>query len=239
MEVITCNKCNVNKNSSEFHKKSKQCRLCVNAKNRERRLQNPELAKQKNREKYLKSRDTELERKRAEYAENKDKYHVKNQTYHEANKEKILQRKKEYYQVNKEKILDKFNDQYKNDDEFRLKHCIRRRTREFIDKKIKYQDMIGCTHDHLVKWFEYNFLVDPDMNMSWDNFGEWQIDHVYPLSLVLQLPEDERWKYLRWENLRPVSRTYNATKYNKLIQSDIDLIKDRVIEFKMFYEDEQ
>ena len=111
-----CSKCNTEKSADRFGEKSRTCKDCINTQRRER---------------YYKGRDNELAQKREKYAQNLDHYKVKNKTYHKANKEKVLLRKKLYYQQNKNKILERFNDQYKNDKDFRLKHCIRRRTREF------------------------------------------------------------------------------------------------------------
>src|ERR1700753_1013422 len=165
MEILKiCSKCNTEKSADRFGEKSRTCKDCINTQRRER---------------YYKGRDNELAQKREKYAQNLDHYKVKNKTYHKANKEKVLLRKKLYYQQNKNKILERFNDQYKNDKDFRLKHCIRRRTREFLNDgtKLKYREMIGCDHEILVKWFEYNFEQDIHMNMNWENYNIWAIDH--------------------------------------------------------------
>ena len=91
--------------------------------------------------------------------------------------------------------------------------------------------MIGCDHEILVKWFEYNFEQDIHMNMNWENYNIWAIDHVYPLSHAMKLPEEDRKKYFKWNNLRPVLTQYNAEKHDKIIQEDIDLIRTRAGEF--------
>lgn len=212
-----CSACKVEKELDQFGKKRNVYRGCV---------------KIQNREWYLKKRDKVLLQKKQKYQENTEVYKERNKKYHENNKEAILQRKKKYYEENKDAIIKKFRDAYTENMDFRIKHCVRRRTRDFIDGSEKYEDMIGCSHDYLMKWFEYNFELDIDMNMSWENFGEWQIDHVYPLCQVMKLPEDERDKYFTWENLRPVKGSYNASKNGKLVNDDIELIKKRADEFR-------
>lgn len=218
MEITkNCSTCQLAKNLVDFPPKRTVCKECVRIKDRQR---------------YQIRRETILAQKKQQYVQNVQAFKEKNKKYHEENKDKILARKKIYYEENKEKIIEDFRNKYNNDDEFRIKHCIRRRTREFFKDKLKYEEMIGCSPDFLRRWFEYNFSLDEEMGMNWGNFGEWQIDHVYPLSLVAKLPVEERAKYYRWENLRPISQNYNATKHNKLCADDIQLIQNRANEFK-------
>ncbi len=59
--------------------------------------------------------------------------------------------------------------------------------------------------------------------MSWDNIGEWQIDHVIPLASAQN--RDELLILCRYTNLRPLSAVENMRKGSR-----VDLkIKDRVI----------
>ncbi len=215
-----CSFCKISKDISEFAKRRGECKPCQLAKGRER-----------DRNRYQGRKEAMLAQKKQHYAENTEVYKERNHNYHAEHKGDILERKKVYYQLNKEQIIANYRIRYNTDDNFKLMCCIRRRTREFMKGIEKYIDIIGCSPEYLNKWFTYNFGLDSEMNMNMTNFGEWQIDHVYPLSLAMKLPENDREQYFRWTNLRPVSRNYNAVKHNKLIQNDLDLIEERIADF--------
>jgi hypothetical protein len=59
-----------------------------------------------------------------------------------------------------------------------------------------------------------------DKNMSWANYGiYWHIDHIYPQSLLPYTSmSDDNFK-ICWalDNLRPLEKTENLKKSNKLI----------------------
>ncbi len=51
--------------------------------------------------------------------------------------------------------------------------------------------------------------------MNWDNYGEWHIDHIIPISKAKTLEDG---KFLsRLENLQPLWALENQVKYNKII----------------------
>jgi hypothetical protein len=96
---------------------------------------------------------------------------------------------------------------------------------------LKYEQMIGCSYEVLVKWFEYNFQLDSHSGMNWENQGTfWQIDHVYPLSKVENIAEDTF--YCSWKNLRPIPGSDNAHKSAKIDQDMIQEQDDRVEDFE-------
>jgi len=227
---LKCKKCKLNKQIDDFHDARRDCvgicKGCI-------KLLDKEI--------YLKRRDKMIIEKKKDYCDNKQKYAEKNKKYYDANRTAILEYKAGYYVANREQIIAKFRDQYNNDLEFRLKHVIRRRTREFLSRnsrlnekdELRYEEMIGCDHDHLVKWFEYNFWVDSHAGINWENYGTlWQIDHVYPLSKVECLASDTF--YCSWKNLRPMVSSENASKHDHIDQELIDEQADRVDDFEYF-----
>ena len=48
--------------------------------------------------------------------------------------------------------------------------------------------------------------------MSWDNYGQWEIDHIKPLSLATT--EDEVIKLCHYKNLQPLWKIDNLNKSN-------------------------
>lgn len=69
---------------------------------------------------------------------------------------------------------------------------------------------LGCTIEHF-KFHIESLFID---GMSWENYGDWQIDHAIPL-----LYSDPTWgkiiKRLNWENTQPMWKDDNFKKGNR------------------------
>ncbi len=103
------------------------------------------------------------------------------------------------------------------------------RMRNAIKKAIKehkagrrWEDLVGYTLQELVKHLERKFKP----GMSWENFGQWHIDHIIPKSLFnYKTPEDFDFKRC-WalSNLQPLWEKDNIIKndnYDKPFQPSI------------------
>ena len=66
--------------------------------------------------------------------------------------------------------------------------------------------------------------------MSWENHGQWHIDHITPLNYGNPTIE-EQIKRLHWTNTQPLWRTDNRLKGDKIDGNDILLTKQ---EMKLF-----
>ena len=79
---------------------------------------------------------------------------------------------------------------------------------------------LGCSLDFLKKWFDFNFSSE----MNWSNRGVyWHIDHITPCDSFDLEQQSEIYKCYNWTNLRPLEKTENIRKSNK-IYSDIIVI---------------
>lgn len=74
-------------------------------------------------------------------------------------------------------------------------------------------DIIGLSWEKLKEYLESNFKE----GMSWENYGEWHIDHVIPHSLALDVNEFYSLNY--YINLQPLWSLENCKKGNKLLSS--------------------
>ena len=93
-------------------------------------------------------------------------------------------------------------------------------------RKRKWEVLAGYTLSQLKEHLS-SLFVD---GMSWDNYGEWHIDHIIPKSFFdFKKPEDEGFKKC-WEleNLQPLWAKDNIIKKDK-INTDI---QQRIIQQK-------
>jgi hypothetical protein len=105
----------------------------------------------------------------------------------------------------------------KSDINYRLKRTLRTRiwhALKGLSKTKHTRELIGCSieefRDHIQsKWV---------MGMTWDNYGQWHIDHVTPCSAFdLSLAENQL-KCFHYTNLQPLWAGDNLRKNNRIIQ---------------------
>ena len=77
------------------------------------------------------------------------------------------------------------------------------------------QDLLGYTIEALRDHLERLFLP----GMTWDNYGEWQIDHIRPLRLCqATAPTDRDFKqFWALTNLQPLWKEDNLRKGSKVL----------------------
>lgn len=171
------------------------------------------------------------------YKENRKEYD--NRRYIEKRKE-ILDRKKEYYKENKESILKK-KSIYRSSDEYKKRykkyrynnknrysklqskyrknnpHIVAWRSilystlkRLNTDKSSSTVEELGYSADELKKYIESKFLS----GMTWENHGDWHIDHIKPVTLFdIKTPVKE---VCALSNLQPLWKLDNLSKSNKV-----------------------
>jgi hypothetical protein len=233
----TCTKCEKEKPLSDFSKKkqgkhgvSSICKLCLNQHNRAYREANKE--KEKARQKAY--REANKDKEKAYREANKDKIKAYQKAYREANKDKIREKNKAYYEANKDKI-NKVNKDYfnrnrkrlinirednikkrkKNDSLFKVTYNTRRLIRgcfrnKGYTKKSKTYQILGCTYKEFKEHLERQFTK----GMTWENYGEWHLDHIYPVSLAEN--EEELVKLNHYTNFQPLWAEENLKKSNKI-----------------------
>jgi len=154
------------------------------------------------------------------YQKNKDLLKERSKLYKEKNKEYCLEWQRKYYQENKE-LINKKNKEYrrnrfKTDVMYRLKHNVRSRVNIFSKRKkykkkyssIKY---LGCDFSIYRIYIENRFKE----GMTWDNYGEWHIDHIMPLASAKT--EEELMKLFHYTNTQPLWAEENIKKGAKIL----------------------
>lgn len=224
--IKRCGRCKQQKPTAEFYKDKsqkdglcydcKECRKITNKISQKKRLK----AKWENTKKW---RSLNQEK----FKESKKQSDVK---YYKKNKKHILQQNAVYKINNAEKVArcleisrekwrqanpDYHKKRYHNDINFKLSLNLRTRINSIIKRKIKAGSAIrdlGCSIEDLKQYLEQQF----ESGMTWDNHGEWHIDHIKPLSSFDLTNRDEFLQACHYTNLQPLWAKDNLSKGNKL-----------------------
>lgn len=164
----------------------------------------------------------DVKKKRAEkYAENRDENIRKCREYYAENRKALLEQKKEYYERNREEILEKTKGNYgrtnarirermREDPAYRAASLLRARishaarTMGVMDKR---GVVLRAEREKIKQRIEMNFKP----GMSWENYGEWQIDHTKPVAAFVAQGIDVTMANLLC-NLRPQWKKDNMVK---------------------------
>lgn len=123
-----------------------------------------------------------------------------------------------WYKDNKTKMLEykrKHDRRKRQDPKDRLVLNIRSRTSFIVKSKgmiksKKCREYLGCDPEFLIRHIEMQFID----GMTWDNYGEWEIDHIYPISKAKAI--DDVYRLNHYTNLRPLWKLDNIRKRDKI-----------------------
>lgn len=204
MESKICLKCNESKELTLFPKdKTKNdgvnayCKSCCKIK------RNPEYHKN-----YNKSYDSNY------YLKTKDKKKEYQKSYYLANSNQLKFYNKVYRSIpeNKEKIRISDNKRYKNNINNKLGKLFRLYIRRVLKGEKWCLQYLGYSMDELKIHIES--LWEPWM--GWNNYGEWEIDHIIPIDYYIKQGINDPKFINRLDNLRPLLKSHNRSKGNKL-----------------------
>jgi hypothetical protein len=201
METKKCFKCGIEKNICEFHKHIR-CKFGVRSTCKE----------------CLSSEDEKIKRKEY-YHKNIEKKRAQGRKSSQKRKDKKIEYDKIYREKNKDKKNEYIRNYRKNrrlsDPVFKITESMRSRLIRYfksnnLTKHNKTFNLVGITPENLRHYLESKFLD----GMNWDNYGEWHIDHIIPLSLAKT--EDDLNKLCHFTNLQPLWGVDNIKKSNKI-----------------------
>ena len=92
--------------------------------------------------------------------------------------------------------------------------------RQSVRKSFKRKGYIKNTNTYNILGESWEFVKQHmeslfKEGMTWDNYGEWEIDHVIPLSSVKT--EEEIIKLCHYSNLQPLWKMDNRLKGDKIL----------------------
>lgn len=141
--------------------------------------------------------------------------------YYEENKEKISEKHRKYRNENREKYNETqrkiLKNRRDNDPLYKLRknlsslisHSIKRNG---YTKKSKAFEILGCDFESFRIFIESKFVE----GMNWNNYGEWHLDHIFPVSLALD--EAHMIELNHYTNFQPLWARDNISKSNKIIE---------------------
>jgi hypothetical protein len=207
MESKICKRCGVEKPTSEFYKEGRGyirpcCKSCESERTKAYKTANLE---------QVRTRYREANKKRAEQKREYDKNYVQN------NKEIVALTQKRYWSKpeNRERKARLQRERAQADVHARLVMRYRCRVHHALKHNRKSQptaELIGCSVAELKSHLENQFQP----GMSWDNYGDWHVDHIKPCaSFDLSKPEQQQ-QCFHYSNLQPLWGRDNLLKSDKV-----------------------
>ena len=142
-----------------------------------------------------------------EYCNSLNNYRIyikKNNCHSECNK--CVEKRSSKYVLNK----------LKNDDIYRFIYSCRhniyiRLKKRNVKKDKKTEEILGCTFEFFISYIGKQFTK----GMSFENYGKWHLDHIYPISKAESI--EDVIKLNHYTNFQPLWASDNFKKSNKII----------------------
>lgn len=208
MGLKICSKCKISKQINEFYKdRSKKdglrtsCKACDTKTSKEWLGKNPGYLK-----KYYKDNLKKSKARSKEWAKN--------------NPEKVKERQKRFKEKNPE-YYKRYARRYMPGRRAIPKHNITNRISTSMRQSLRlnksgrgWEKIVGYTMQDLRKHLENQF----EPGMSWENMGDWHIDHIIPLSnfSFISYKDSGFRNYWSLENLQPLWAFDNYSKGGKM-----------------------
>ena len=184
-----------------------------------------------------------------EYREqNKDHYKEYQKEYSKQNKERLREYQKEFYEQNKE-YYKEYGKEYREQNKDQIKEYMKeyKRNRYTSDENYKTlvlcrsmlkrtlkatnstkdtrtYEMLGYCNEQLKESIESKFLE----GMSWSNYGDWHVDHIYPVTRYIKDGVEDPAIINALDNLTPMWAEHNMEKGERTLEEYLDDRKDLV-----------
>jgi hypothetical protein len=146
------------------------------------------------------------------YETNKEILKIKQQIYIKKNKEKLIERRKEKNNDNFRKYQREYcKNKRMIDINYKIRHNLRARLTIAIKNNQKSGSAVkdlGCSISELKIHLESLFKL----GMTWENYGEWEIDHIEPLCSFDLTIRDNLLKVCKYVNLQPIWKEDHCIK---------------------------
>ena len=158
-----------------------------------------------------------------------DKKKIVDKKYYQTEKGKICIKRQSVKYISSGKCAEYYRVRYKQDIKFRLKRLLRSRMNLALTNNQKSGhslELLGCSIDELKVHLEQQF----EPGMTWNNYGEWHIDHIIPCNYFDLTKEENQRICFNYRNLQPLWAEENNKKH--------DLVPENVEELVQFLKQE-
>ena len=215
MQLKICSKCSIPKPLNAFAKHNTSlfgvhstCKKCRSGASKIYRTKIQEELNEKGRKYYHETIKKQHTRAKKYYTKNCEEIQSQRRKYREENSEKVQKWRSEYFKMRRQ-----------TDPMFKLNSSMS----TVIGQSLKgnkagrhWESLVGYTLDDLKKHLEKQFI----MGMTWNNYGEWHLDHKIPVS-IFNFEKSEHGDFKRcWalSNLQPMWAKENWSKGARLMQ---------------------
>ena len=194
METKVCNKCNVDKEVTEFYSGRRRCKLCYNKYKKKSTPEQREVYNRRRKEKYYENHEEELEKSRL---------------WKKRNPEKVVEYRRGYMSGYEKKRME-------NDPLYNVSRTVRNLIKCSIyhkgfTKNSRTFEILGCSYEDFKLHIESHW----EDWMNWDNYGlyngkencGWEYDHIIPVSSAKC--EEDIYKLNHYSNIQPLCSYVN------------------------------
>ena len=168
---------------------------------------------------YNESRSKKAKERGKQWRENNQEYTLEyGKIYYEENAEKIRKRASDWIRNNPERVRER-QQQTRSTPEGRLLHNLRNRVNKIMKridvvKDSTTLDLLGCDAVKAKEHIQSQFTE----GMSWENYGDWDVDHIKPCAAFDLIDPEEQKKAFNYKNLQPLwSTPASALKHSIVI----------------------
>lgn len=151
----------------------------------------------------------DIERRKMRWAEDKDNLKLKNKEWRDRNRDYNKERMKKFRKENPEYFRDYMKEYMKrpiwkmiNHMSNSMKRVLRGASDDYGNRKLGYTS----------KQLRYHIECQFKPGMSWDNYGEWEIDHKIPMKWYFENGVNDPKVVNALENLQPLWKSENRSK---------------------------
>ena len=177
-------------------------------------------AKKRNKKHRENNREYHLLRCQKWRDENKEENRQKNRDRYNANKEKYQASHREWMKANRDKINSYRRKKRRESLQHRISENLRAGFKQALAAQLKSSFTsnasfvyLGCSFKELKTQLEDGFQE----GMSWDNYGDWHIDHIKPLCMHDLSVKSEQAAACHHTNLQPLWADQNSSKGGRWI----------------------
>lgn len=200
-----CKICNATEDLIGFRKDRRICNNCL----------------KKNKQEYYLSNHKETREHQNKYRElNREKINAQKREHYKLNKERLIKNSSDYKKNNRKRYNDLKINRKKNDPLYKLRITVSERIRQALKyhlagtykKKDSTIELLGCSIDELKIHLQNQFKE----GMTWQNHGEWHIDHIIPCAAFDLSKKEDCLKCFNYKNLQPLWAHENLSKSDKI-----------------------